>query len=269
MTDRSPPPPHTGAWLGVARTGRIVDRVLARLRDAALPGVTTGRLDQLARAALANAGASPSMLGYTDPSSERPFPAAIAVAINDRITGSGDPDARLAPGDLVTLDLVAHRNGWHADAAVSFVVPGGGDDPDLAASRRALAAAASAVTRAGIEALRPNRPWAEAVTAMARAAQDLGVAVLRGFDGHAIGPAMHAPPRLPNHPADLAGPDEPGGPVIRTGMILAIEPVVARLDPGFVRDAWEDRTADGSDACFAEATVIVGRSRNLVVCGGS
>lgn len=280
-----PPPgadPVFAGALGVARAGRIVDRVLATVRAGATPGTTCGRLDQLARAALTAADARPGMLGYTDDFSDHPFPAAVAIAINDRITGSGNPDARLAPGDLVTADLVAEFRGWFADAAISFVVPGSPPGSGTAARRAFLAEAAASVTRAGIAALRPGRPWSEVVDAMALAAErvgggghggDRGVAILRGFDGHAVGRTMHAPPRLPTHRLDLdRGAKVPGdgsGPVIHPGMILAIEPVVGWGDPGFVRDGWEDRTADGSDACYAEATVLVGKSRNLVLCGGS
>ena len=259
------PRPEPGAALGIARAGRAVDRALAELRRLARPGIHAGRLDQAARGILAGLGASPAMLGYRDALADRPYPAAIGVALNDRITGSGDPETRLAAGDLMTLDLAAELDGWHADAAVSFVVPGEDvDDPSLTARRRSLAAAAASVTRAGVDALTPGRPWSAVAGAMRDAAARAGVTVLRGFDGHGVGRSMHAPPRLP------PGPDDPdAGVMVRPGMALAIEPVVAWHDPGFVRNGWEDRTADGSDACFAECTVVVGRSRNLVVCGGS
>lgn len=259
------PRPEPGMALGIARAGRVVDRVLAEVRRLARPGIDAGRLEQAARGMLAGLGASPAMLGYRDALAEHPYPAAIGVALNDRITGSGNPETRLAAGDLVTLDLAAELNGWHADAAVSFVVSGEDpDDPNLTARRRSLAAAAAFVTKTGVDALTPGRPWSAVAEAMRTAAARAGVAVLAGFDGHGVGRSMHAPPRLPT------GPDDPdAGFMVRPGMAVAIEPVVAWRDPGFVRNGWEDRTTDGSDACFAECTVVVGRSRNLVVCGGS
>ena len=249
------------ALLGIARAGRVLNTALAEVRTHALPGVTTGRLDALTQERLAQAGARPAMLGYRDDVADAPFPAALSVCINDEIMGASDPDRVLRAGDLVTADLVVELSGWHADAAASWVVPGA----HPAGERRAhLARASAAVTRAGVEALGPGAPWERVVRAMNARAASLGVEILPGYDGHAVGRSMHAPPRLACRLDEL---DATGGRglVLRPGMVLTIEPVVVHRENARgaepVREGWLDRTGSGCDACFTEVTAAVGAGR--------
>ncbi len=241
------------AGLGVGRGGRAVNAALRAAHRRALPGVALADLEAEVRAALARHGARPAMLGYADAPGIEPFPAACAIGLNQVITAPPDPARRLEPGDLVTVDVAAERDGWHADAAISWVISGPADGP-----RRGLAAASARVTGAGVRAIRAGVDWAGVVGAMSAEAARLGAVLLPGFDGHAVGRSLHAPPRLPNHPDDLAM-----FPPVRLtpGMVVTVEPVVAPAGSDCVRDGWADRTADGSDACFTEATVLVGPPR--------
>lgn len=252
-----PDPAGLGALLGVRRAGRVTERVLRAVRSAAAPGVTVGELDSLARRLLDASDARGAMLGYRDALAESPFPGALSISINDAISGGFEPDRALAPGDLVTADLACEHRAWHADAAVTWAMPGA--DP----RRAALAEASRLVTQAGVRACRHGVPWSAVVGAMDAEASRLGAALIRGFFAHGVGRAMHLPPALPLHPDGL----DARGPALAAGQTITIEPVVAWSDPGFARNAWLDRTADGSDACFTEATVGVGRGRSAVLAG--
>lgn len=242
--------PHLQAFLGVARAGRIADEVLRAVVRSARPDVLVGDLDRLARSELARRSARPAMLGFTDAATPRPFPLALSLCLNDEIAGASDPARPLQPGDLATADLVVEYRGWHADAAVSWIIPG-----LPLAHRSSLAYASRAVTAAGVQAIRPGSDWSTVARAMAAEAARRGVNLLRGFDGHTLGPSMHALPRLATHPDEV---DRFPRVVLQPGMILTVEPVVGFQDPGCVRDGWLDRTSDGSDACFTEVTVAVG-----------
>lgn len=263
---------------GIARAGRAVDRVLSHVKALALPGVGIDRLERAASEEISRLGAIPSMLGYQDAHGGGAFPAPISVSINDQIMG-GHAAVSVSPlqaGDLVTLDLALELGGWHADAAVTWCL----DDADP--KRAYLARAAEAVTRAGVLRARPGIHWGLVAQAMLDEAARQGVELLRGYDGHGIGRSMHEPPRLPSHPADLDRLEGDG--IIQTGMVLAIEPVVGT--PGSVgksvmREGWIDRLeapagalgagsgGGRAEACFAEATVAVGRARNLILAGDS
>jgi methionyl aminopeptidase len=257
--------PQLQAFLGVARAGRIANSVLRAIVRSARPGVSVTDLDRLVRTELARLDARPAMLGYTDAAAAGPFPLALSLCFNDQIAGATDPDRPLRPGDLTTADLVVEHRGWHADAAVSWVIPGHAHSP-----RTSLADASRTVTAAGVRAIHPGAEWSSVVHAMADEASRRGVTILKGFDGHALGRTMHAPPRLSTHPGEL---DRFPRVVLHPGMLLTVEPVVAHRDPGCVRDGWLERTADGSDACFTEVTVAVGalgraRSADCLVLAG-
>lgn len=259
-----------GAIRGVASTARTITRVLHAVRQLATPGTTTGDLDTLARSMLAGFNAKPSMLGYLDDfgaaRGEPPFPAALSVCLNDEIMGGSDPARVFRAGDLVTADLAAACNGWHADAAVSWVIPGLATDPDRAARRAALARASASVTAAGVGAMAPGVRWSAVTAAMAAEAHHQGVAIHPRYHGHGVGQSMHRPPRLPAHPDDRQDLQLM---CLEPGIVVTVEPVItwANGRQDSVRSGWLERTADGSDACFTEVTVAVGARRAKAVGG--
>jgi len=247
-------------YLGIARAGEAVDHVLCAVGLAVHPGVTVGELDAIAGETLARLGARSSMKGHSDGQDGGAFPLSLSVCVNDEISGASDPGRVLERGDLVTTDLAASLDGWHADAAHSWCIGGASADP----RRAALAAASRSVAQAGVMFLNKGQSWQGALDLMHRAAQRHGVVMLDGFFGHGIGRAMHTEPALPCHGAGL---DSAGTEQLARGQAITIEPVVAWADTGFVRDGWLDRTADGSDACFTEVTVVLEQSRSVVVAG--
>src|SRR5579863_1664959 len=96
--------------------GRIVREVLDRTAAAVCPGITTGELDRIGAGVLADRGAEaapPKVYG---------FPGALCISVNDEAI-HGVPGARVVQaGDLVKLDLVAEKDGYFADAAVTVTV---------------------------------------------------------------------------------------------------------------------------------------------------
>ncbi len=72
--------------------------------------------------------------------------------------------------------------------------------------------------------------------------------------GHGIGTRPHEDPQVPNY----GDPDS--GPVLKEGMVIAIEPMVNAGDWHTKRDAdnWTVRTLDGSLSAHFEHTLAVG-----------
>ncbi|MEM9374521.1 MAG: M24 family metallopeptidase, partial [Planctomycetota bacterium] len=219
---------------------------------ATAPGVAVGDLDRIASEVLSAFGARSAMRGYEDGHGSGPFPLSLSVCINDEASGACDPSRVIEHGDLVTADVAAELDGWYADAAVSWCVGGAAADP----RRAALAAAAGLVAHAGVTSLTRSTSWAAALERMHRTAEHCGVVILEGWCGHGIGRAMHERPALPSR----LRPGDPGRSanwgLSRQGAIT-IEPIIAWTQSDLVRDGWLDRTADGSDACFAERTVVL------------
>ena len=107
--------------------GRIVRLALDAAAAAVRPGVTTAELDEVGARVLAEHGAEsapPKIYG---------FPGALCISVNDEAI-HGIPGARaIQSGDLVKLDLVAEKDGFYADAAVTIAAG------EVSAAARSLA----------------------------------------------------------------------------------------------------------------------------------
>ena len=229
------------------QAGLVVARALATVRASVRPGMTTGDLDELAAAVIADAGATPSFLGYEG------YPASLCVSVNDEVV-HGIPGRReLRAGDVVSVDCGAIVDGWHGDSAMSLVL-GDGDPADAAlveATRRAM--------WDGIAALATSERLGDvgvAIEDSVRASGERdGVAygIVEEYVGHGIGSAMHQPPDVLNYRARERGPR------LRPGMCLAIEPMVTRGErfTQVCEDDWTVVTDDGSRAAHWEHSVAV------------
>jgi methionyl aminopeptidase len=226
---------------GLRRVGRLVAATLRTLRTAVAPGVTTGELDELAAEVFASQGArSGPILTYG-------YPGAICVSVDDEVV-HGIPGKRcLREGQLVTLDVAAELDGYHADAAVT--VPVGSATPGaerlIAATRAALAA--------GMRAAQPGATLRDVGAAVERTAEARGFRVFHDLVGHGIGLAMHEPPTVFSWPAPDAGER------LTEGLVFTIEPMLTAGSTRLVvdRDGWTVRTRDGSLSAHEEHTIMV------------
>ncbi|MEE9965701.1 MAG: type I methionyl aminopeptidase [Propionicimonas sp.] len=229
--------------------GRVVADILAAVREAARPGVSTAELDAMAAELIASAGAVSSFLGYGSEFGMPAYPAVTCISVNEEIV-HGIPGARvLAEGDLVSVDFGVSINGWHGDSAITFGVG------ELTAERAALSEDTREAMWSGITAARVGGRIGDISHAVEHSLRKraLGYGVIAEYTGHGIGRRMHEPPDVPNV-------GRPGrGPLIGKGTCLAIEPMVtlggdatATLD-----DEWTVVTRDGSVAAHWEHTVAV------------
>ena len=221
--------------------GRCVARAHEAVRAAARPGVTTVELDQVAERVIRGEGCVPSFLGY------RGFPGSICASPNDVIV-HGIPDRRrLRSGDLLSVDIGAIYEGFHADAACTFGVG------EIRGDAEALSEAARRALWAGLRQARPGGRIGDIGAAVEAVARERGYGVVEGYVGHGIGRQMHEKPDVPN--LGRAG----RGVRLRMGMALCIEPMFnlggaeTRVDP----DGWTVRTADGALSAHWEHTVCL------------
>lgn len=221
---------------------RVVAEVLAELKPLVKPGVTTAELDGFAEKRVRALGASPAFLGY------RGYPATLCVSINEEIVhGIPSPKRVVRAGDIVSLDMGAVRDGFYGDAALT--VAAGGISPQaeklMEVTRRSLELALSKV-RAGAR-------LGDVSHAVQEYAEANGMSVVREFTGHGIGRHLHEEPSIPNF--GRAGT----GPLLKSGMTLAIEPMLClgRAEVVVRNDGWTAVSADGSLAAHYEHTVAV------------
>jgi len=223
------------------RAGQVVAEMHEATRAAAKPGVTTAELDAVARQVLERRGARSNFLNY------RGFPAVICTSPNDMIVHGIPGSYVLAEGDLLSVDCGAIVEGYHGDAAFTMAV--GQVSPEAAR----LVEVTERSLWAGIDQLRPGRRLHEVGRAVQQVAEEAGFSVVREYVGHAIGTAMHEEPQVPNYwPGS-------GGPVLKEGMVFAVEPMVnaGTAATRLLEDGWSVVTADGSLSAHFEHTIAV------------
>jgi methionyl aminopeptidase len=223
------------------RAGRVVAEMHEATRSAAKPGVTTAELDAVAREVLERRGARSNFLNY------RGFPAVICTSPNDMIVHGIPGPYVLEEGDVISIDCGAIVEGYHGDAAFTMAV---GEVSPLAAK---LLETTERSLWAGIDQLRPGHRLHEVGRAVQEVAEAAGFSVVREYVGHAIGTAMHEEPQVPNYwPGN-------GGPVLKPGMVFAVEPMVNAGSPAtrLLEDGWSVVTADGSLSAHFEHTIAV------------
>jgi methionyl aminopeptidase len=226
----------------IRRAGRITARTVERLMSSVKPGITTGQLDAMAEKEIRGEGAVPSFKGY------RGFPGTICTSVNEQVV-HGIPGRRvLKEGDLLSLDVGAIWEGYHADSAVTVFV--GGPPSDLAAR---LVRVTEESLEAGIAQLRVGGRLSDVGHAVQSKAERAGFSVVREYAGHGVGRALHEDPQVSNY-------GSPGrGPVLKPGLVVAIEPMVnaggwrTRVLP----DRWTVVTADGKLSAHFEHTIAV------------
>jgi len=229
--------------------GRIVRLALERTRAAVRPGVTTRELEEIGARVLAEHGAEsapPKVYG---------FPGALCISVNDEAIHGIPGDRVIREGDLVKLDLVAEKDGFFADAAVT--VPAGAVSPQARALARCAERAFDAATLA---ATAGNRVY-EIGRAVERETRRSGFQVMRELCGHGVGRAIHEPPTVPNYH------DPRHRTRLTEGLVITIEPIIAagsgrgELQP----DRWTIRTADRTLSAHYEHTVVITRGAPILL----
>jgi methionyl aminopeptidase len=224
------------------RAGRITALTIERLLEEVRPGITTADLDRIAEKSMRGEGATPSFKGY------RGFPASICTSLNEEIV-HGIPGKRvLKEGDILKLDVGAVWEGYHGDSAVSIFV---GEPPSDVAEK--LVAVTRDSLDAGIAQLRIGGRLSDVGYAVQQVAEGAGFTCVREYAGHGVGRALHEDPQVPNY-------GDPGrGPVVKPGLVIAIEPMVntGGWRTRVLGDRWTVVTADGSLSAHFEHTIAI------------
>lgn len=222
--------------------GRITARALRVVGEAVEPGVSTGELDGIAEEAIRAEGAVPAFKGYHG------FPATICASLNNEVVhGIPTLSRRLREGDELSVDVGAIKDGFYGDSARTFAVG------SISEETQALLDATRSSLEAGIAKCVPGGHLYDVSHAVQEVAEGAGFSVVREYVGHGIGRQMHEEPQVPNF-----GP-EGKGPLLETGMVIAIEPMINAGLPGVrsLDDGWTVVTEDGELSAHFEHTVAI------------
>ena len=231
------------------RIGKIVRKALDTMMQAVQPGITTAELDQIGARVLAQEGAEsapPKVYG---------FPAAVCISTNDEAI-HGIPGTRvLHSGDLVKLDLVAEKDGFFADAAVTARVG------DVSATADALVKCAESAFGRAANAARAQSRVCDIGRAVETEVRRCKFNVMGELCGHGVGRTIHEEPSIPNYYSQRNRTR------LTEGLVITIEPIIAAgSGRGELKgDGWTIRTADRSLSAHYEHSIVITRGDPILL----
>ncbi len=225
----------------VRQASILVSRTLGEVARWIAPGVTTLKLDTIAREFIRDNGGRPACLGYEG------FPGTLCIEVNETVVHGFPSNYTLREGDIIGIDTVVEKDGFMGDTCYTF--PVGEIDPKV----MDLCRTTKESLYVGIEACRPGKRIGDIANAVQTYCEHRGYSVVREMCGHGIGRSMHESPEVPNYGRRGIGP------VIRNGMCLCIEPMINMGSRNIVieRDGWTCRTKDRKPSAHYEHTLAV------------
>ena len=219
----------------------IVRDCLKFVGDRIRAGMTTKDVDTLVYDFIKASGAEPSCLGYCG------YPASACVSVNEVVV-HGIPDERvLDEGDIVSVDIVAYKNGFHGDCCRTFCIG------EVSEEKRKLVRVTEECFWKGIEGLKAGTPLYNIGYQVQRHAEENGFSVIRAYTGHGIGREMHEDPNVPNFGRKGTGVR------LEAGTMICVEPMIAlgTWKVKVLSDEWTAITLDKKSAAHYENTLVV------------
>ena len=225
--------------------GKILSEIIAKLQSSLKIGMTTKDVDKEAERLINQHKVTAAFKGY------RGYPASICISLNQEVVHGIPSESRvIQEGDVVSLDVgIIHKN-YYADTAVSVGM--GNVSPQV---QKLLDVTRESLTQ-GIAQARVNNHLSDISHAVQTHVESHGFSVVREFVGHGIGRRLHEDPEIPNF-----GPAHQG-PVLKEGMVFAIEPMVnmGTWQTRILGDGWTVVTSDGKPSAHFEHTIVVAQS---------
>ena len=232
--------------------GRVNAKALAAVRELIRPGVTTAELNAAAEEVIRKHGGVPTFLKYPG---AYPYPATICVSINEELVHGIPGKRKLRSGDVVSVDCGTTLEGFVGDSAITVGV---GEVSPLA--QRLIETTEQALYE-GIKQMRAGNRTGDISSAIQRYVEPRGFNVPREYTGHGVGRKMHEGPQVPNY-------GTPGrGPVLRSGMTIALEPMLlaGTYKTRVMPDEWTVVSADGALTAHFEHSVAVTESEPVIL----
>ncbi len=235
---------------------RIAGQIVHETRMYLIPfikeGITTKELDTLAENFIRSKGATPSFKGYGD------FPASICTSINQEVVHGIPGNRKLRNGDIISIDIGACYKGYHGDSAWTFAVG------EISPKKQELMKHTKESLFKGLEQIKPGNHIGDIGHAIEEHAKKYHLGVIRELVGHGVGTSVHEEPDVPNYGKEGTGP------ILKEGMVLAIEPMLTlgRRDICILDDDWTIETIDNSPAAHYEHTVVVTHDGVEILTGG-
>lgn len=227
----------------------LVSRTLGEVAKWVTPGVTTRKLDNVAREFILDNGGKPACLGYQG------FPGTLCIEVNETVVHGFPSGYALREGDIIGTDCVVELNGFHGDSCYTFWL---GEIEEK--TQRLLKTTYESLYK-GIEAAKPGKRIGDISNAVQTYCEKAGYSVVREMCGHGIGKSMHEEPEVPNYGRRGIGP------VLKPGMCIAIEPMINLGSKNVIIESngWECRTRDRKPSAHYEHTIVITEEGNEIL----
>lgn len=232
--------------------GNIVYETHKHIKPMIKPGVSLLELDAAAEKFILSKGAKPSFKGYDG------FPNATCISVNEEVVHGIPSKRKLKKGDIVSIDIGAEYKGYHGDSAWSYIVEDASDDIKylMEHTKNALFE--------GIKEVKPGNRVGDISYAIGKYAEEHHLGIVRELVGHGVGNHLHEDPNVPNY--GIKGT----GPLLKEGMVIAIEPMLNLGQEDIVIDDndWTISTLDGKPSAHFEHTVLVTKDGYQILTTG-
>ena len=220
---------------------QIVARTLAEVAKVIAPGVTTLKLDTIAEEYIRSQGAVPEFKGYGG------FPGTLCVSVNENVVHGIPSNYALREGDIVSVDCGAVKDGYNGDSTYTFCVG------EVEEEVKRLLRTTKESLYIGIEHAVEGNRIGDIGHAIQEYCEKRGYGVVREMCGHGVGRKLHEDPDVPNYGRKGTGP------LIKNGMVIAIEPMINMGSKNIVieRDGWTTRTKDRKPSAHYEHTIAI------------
>jgi len=234
---------------GLRVAGVRLGTILQTLAKAALPGVSVRSLDEMAEKMIRDYGDTPAFLNYKPYGASRPFPSTLCIAVNDTVVHGmpTEQDTVLEEGDIIGLDTGLFHGKYIVDSGIT--VPVG----NVSKKALDLIRVTKEALYVGIQAAQVGNTVGDIGAAIQAYVKPHGYGIVRELCGHGVGEKIHEEPSIPNY--GKAGT----GPVLKEGMVVAIEPMLneGSSDVVFDDDGYTVWTRDGGLSCHFEHTLLI------------
>ncbi|MBQ7136962.1 MAG: type I methionyl aminopeptidase [Bacilli bacterium] len=233
------------------KAGHIVYLTHQYLKPYIKEGITTKELDTLAEKFILSQGATPSFKGYNG------FPGSICTSINNQVVHGIPGKTKLKKGDIISIDIGACYKGYHGDSAWSYPVG------EINNDKKYLLDHTEKSLYEGLKQVKPGNRIGDIGHAIEEYANKYHLGVVLELVGHGVGSNLHEEPDVPNY--GRAGT----GPILKEGMVIAIEPMLNLGSPNIymLEDGWTIETDDYSPSAHFEHTVVVTKDGYKILTG--
>lgn len=207
----------------IRKAGVAVAYILKKLKAEIKPGISGKDLENLASQLMKEQGVKSSSLNYEV--KKQIFPSSICVSVNHELTHGIPTNKPFQSGDLVSVDVACHYQGYHADAALTVLVENGSPSnllTEFEQKKKNLLKVTKNSLDYIIQNIKPNITTNQEIGKMLeKYILNRNYFPIAEYGGHGIGQNLHQAPFIPNS-HHYTGPPE----VIRTGMFICVEPLV-------------------------------------------